>query len=117
MWVFISPISQAFSMMSWGQVPSLSYSHATRISFSEVVRARECPAAVAQRQVNHCVGSLEVEKPIDWVSQPKAHLVRAMANNTLAVRPAFRRPSGGPWGLGRGRTPQIGIDLAIEQEL
>jgi hypothetical protein len=24
MWVFISPISQAFSMMSWGQVPSLS---------------------------------------------------------------------------------------------
>ena len=35
MWVFISPTSQAFSMISWGQVPSLSYSQATlRISFS-----------------------------------------------------------------------------------
>src|SRR3712207_5829738 len=34
-WVFISPSSQALSMMSWGQVPSLSYSQATgRISFS-----------------------------------------------------------------------------------
>ena len=35
MWVFINPTSQALSMMSWGQVPSLSYSQATlRISFS-----------------------------------------------------------------------------------
>src|SRR5688572_21558984 len=35
MWVFIRPSSQALSMMSWGQVPSLSYSQATgRISFS-----------------------------------------------------------------------------------
>src|ERR1700729_4248725 len=35
MWVFIRPTSQAFSMMSCGQVPSLSYSQATgRISFS-----------------------------------------------------------------------------------
>ena len=34
-WVFISPTSQALLMISWGQVPSLSYSHATgRISFS-----------------------------------------------------------------------------------
>ena len=33
--MFISPTSQALSMMSWGQVPSLSYSQATlRISFS-----------------------------------------------------------------------------------
>ena len=35
MWVFIRPTSQAFSMISWGQVPSLSYSQATlRMSFS-----------------------------------------------------------------------------------
>src|SRR4051794_16399769 len=35
MWVFISPTSWAFSMISCGQVPSLSYSQATgRISFS-----------------------------------------------------------------------------------
>ena len=34
-WVFISPTSQALSMISCGQVPSLSYSQATlRISFS-----------------------------------------------------------------------------------
>ena len=34
-WLFIRPSSQAFSMMSWGQVPSRSYSQATgRISFS-----------------------------------------------------------------------------------
>ena len=36
MWLFISPTSQAFSTISWGQVESLSYSQATgRISFSE----------------------------------------------------------------------------------
>ncbi len=35
MWLFIRPMSQAFWMMSAGQVPSLSYSHATgRISFA-----------------------------------------------------------------------------------
>ncbi len=35
MWVFINPTSQALSMTSCGQVPSLSYSQATvRISFS-----------------------------------------------------------------------------------
>ena len=35
MWVFIRPTSWALSMMSCGQVPSLSYSQATgRISFS-----------------------------------------------------------------------------------
>ena len=35
MWVFINPTSQAFSMTSCGQVPSLSYSQATlRMSFS-----------------------------------------------------------------------------------
>src|SRR4029079_10590364 len=28
-WVFMRPTSQAFSMISCGQVPSLSYSHAT----------------------------------------------------------------------------------------
>ncbi len=34
-WVFMRPTSHAFSMISWGQVPSLSYSQATlRISFS-----------------------------------------------------------------------------------
>ena len=34
-WVFINPTSQALSMISCGQVPSLSYSQATlRISFS-----------------------------------------------------------------------------------
>src|SRR5687768_5257375 len=33
--VFMRPTSQALLMISWGQVPSLSYSHATgRISFS-----------------------------------------------------------------------------------
>ena len=35
MWVFINPTSQALSITSWGQVPSLSCSQATlRISFS-----------------------------------------------------------------------------------
>src|SRR3954468_11369937 len=42
MWVFINPTSWALSMMSWGQVPSLSYSHATgRISFS----AKSCASS------------------------------------------------------------------------
>ena len=42
MWVFISPTSWAFSMTSWGQVPSLSYSQATgRISFS----AKSCASS------------------------------------------------------------------------
>jgi hypothetical protein len=40
MWGFISPTSQAFSMIAWGHVPSRSYSQATgRISLrGEVVR-------------------------------------------------------------------------------
>src|SRR3954452_7389179 len=41
-WVFMSPTSQAFLMISSGQVPSLSYSQATgRISFS----AKECASS------------------------------------------------------------------------
>src|SRR5437764_15338295 len=28
-WLFISPSCQALAMMSWGEAPSLSYSHAT----------------------------------------------------------------------------------------
>ena len=64
-WVFINPTSQALSMISCGQVPSLSYSQATlRISLlGEVVRQlAQVLLLVGQREVHCSEAPLCVEK-------------------------------------------------------
>jgi hypothetical protein len=56
--VFISPTSKALSMMSCGQVPSLSYSHATGtdLLLGEVVRhVAQVLLLVGEREVDHVV--------------------------------------------------------------
>ena len=86
MCVFIKPTSQALSMMSWGQVPSLSYSHATlRMSFSAKLCASSrrsfCSSVRVRSTTDSCSfgcegahkrGPIEVFfRLIDWsVSQP-----------------------------------------------
>src|SRR5205807_8212586 len=67
---FISPTSQAFSMMSCGQVPSRSYSHATgRISLTAkscaISRRLRC-SSVSVKSTIGSVPCLTAGKPIDW---------------------------------------------------
>ena len=56
MWVFISPSSQAFSMISWGQVPSLVVlpGDGANLLLGEVVRhLAQRLLLIGQREVDH----------------------------------------------------------------
>ncbi len=68
MWEFIRPTSHAFSMISCGQVPSRSYSHATgRISLNgEVVRHLA--------QILLLIGEREIDHVLDLLTAPTASL-------------------------------------------
>ena len=75
MCTFIRPTSKAFSTISWGQVPSRSYSQATgRISFSEKSWAssrRSFCSSVSVKSTKAlallCVrGPVDPAEPIDW---------------------------------------------------
>src|ERR671919_1218720 len=73
-WVFISPTSQALSMISWGQVPSLSYSQATlRISFSAKLCAssrRSFCSSVSVKSTAKGLLCVRWKDSIDWSVNP-----------------------------------------------
>src|SRR3954463_399295 len=94
----MSPSSHAFSTISWGQVPSRSYSHATgRISFAANSCAISCSAFCSSVSVKSTTVCVLLRAQIDW-----------SVNLTPVGRPGA--PNLGGW---RGTYDDPGVQQAL----